>query len=93
VISADPFFYDNMQKLIDAANRSNKFICYPLQDYNNAAVLARPPQSGILYGPSLVGPGGVTGAIWDLGHMAGKLYNTPGTTFNPQLEANIITPI
>jgi hypothetical protein len=92
VISADPFFYDNMQTLIDAANRSNKFICYPLQDYNNAA-LARRPGSGLLYGPSLLASGGVNGAIWDLGHMAGRLYNTPGTIFSPQLEANIITPI
>src|SRR5262245_38761395 len=36
VISADPFFQETMDELVAAANGSNKYICYPLQEYADA---------------------------------------------------------
>jgi len=84
MISADPFFYDNMGALVLAANQSGKFICYPLQDYKDSNPL---PEGGVLHGPNLVS------SITDLGTMAGQLYNAPGTTAIPKLEKNTVTPI
>jgi len=59
VISADPFFQDTKDPLIDAANNSGKYVCYPLQDYRNTlSGSAHRPKSGhaSVYGPALTDP-------------------------------------
>jgi hypothetical protein len=55
VISADPFFQEEMDALVSAANNSGRYICYPLQDFGNASP---PPTPGnaTLYGPNLRSP-------------------------------------
>jgi hypothetical protein len=53
VVSADPFFQETMDELVDEANRSNRFVCYPLQDYKNAFPPPAPFKSACL-GPSLM---------------------------------------
>jgi hypothetical protein len=53
VISADPFFTETMNELVEAANNSGRQrICYPLQDYADAAPS---PATGktTLFGPAL----------------------------------------
>jgi hypothetical protein len=57
VISADPFFFDTKDELVEAANRwvaagTKRYVCYPLQNYKNA----RPApirKKATLYGPTL----------------------------------------
>jgi hypothetical protein len=56
VISADPFFQETMEELIGAANETGKYICYPLQAYENTGGTNLPtPGKAMLFGPSLVG--------------------------------------
>jgi hypothetical protein len=60
VISADPYFQETKDYLIDAANTwvtggSRRRVCYPLQDYSNTGGAHMPDPSGhSLHGPSLV---------------------------------------
>jgi hypothetical protein len=58
VVSADPFFKDTMDDLIDAANRwlaggKGRRIVYPLHDYENGAGKCRPLAGHTLHGPDL----------------------------------------
>jgi hypothetical protein len=53
VISADPFFQDTKDDLIAAANASGKYICYPLQTYENLSGNKPSSKKAVLYGPSL----------------------------------------
>lgn len=71
VISADPFFQDTMDELIAAANGTGKYICYPLQAYENTGGTNLPtPGKTTLFGPSLVG------AYKLLGQLASIALNT-----------------
>ncbi len=59
VVSADPFFKDTMDDLIDAANRwlaggKGRRIVYPLHDYGNATGRCKPSAGHTLHGPDLV---------------------------------------
>jgi hypothetical protein len=58
VVSADPFFKETMDELIDAANSwiaggQGRRICYPLHDYMNAAGRCKPTPGHTLHGPVL----------------------------------------
>jgi hypothetical protein len=66
VISADPFFQETMDELVEAANGSKKYICYPLQEYADAD---EPPLPGkaMAYGPSLID------SYEDLGELASQV--------------------
>jgi hypothetical protein len=56
VISADPFFQDSKEELIGAANGTGKYICYPLQTFENIGGLNLPtPGKTTLLGPTLTG--------------------------------------
>jgi hypothetical protein len=71
VISADPFFQETMEELIGAANGTGKYICYPLQAYENTGGTNLPtPGKTTLFGPSLVG------AYKLLGQLASIALNT-----------------
>jgi hypothetical protein len=58
VVSADPFFKDTMDHLIDAANRwltggKGRRIVYPLHDYENTAGKCKPVAGHTVHGPDL----------------------------------------
>jgi len=59
IISADPFFQDNKDTLIDAVNKwlipdASRYVCYPLQEYQNQNGSKQPTASrSTLYGPDL----------------------------------------
>jgi hypothetical protein len=54
IVSADPYFQDNKDGLIQAANASGKFVCYPLNNYRNKEGTHRPAGGrSILFGPRL----------------------------------------
>jgi hypothetical protein len=58
IISADPFFQDTKDKLIDAANTwiaqpgTNRYVCYPFEEYSEANVQPS-ANTASWYGPSL----------------------------------------
>ena len=62
IISADPFFQDNKEALIQAATASNKIVCYPLRNYLTGKLA---PTRSMVYGPSL------HKAIEKMGELAG----------------------
>jgi hypothetical protein len=69
VISADPYFQETKDALVDAANTSGQYICYPLQDYGGAS--PKPTHlKATLYGPALVDPYAL------LGERAAKVLAT-----------------
>jgi hypothetical protein len=58
VVSADPFFQETMEELIDAANSwiaqgKGRRICYPLREYENPAGRCKPAPGYTLHGPAL----------------------------------------
>lgn len=58
VVSADPFFKETMEDLIEAANDwlssgRDRRICYPLHDYANASGRCKPTRGHTLHGPIL----------------------------------------
>ena len=57
IISADPFFQENKQALISAANswvrQGDRYVCYPLQDYRNVGGASPEAGKTLLYGPRL----------------------------------------
>ncbi len=58
VVSADPFFKETMDDLIEAANEwlaggKDRRICYPLHDYANHAGRCKPAAGHTLHGPVL----------------------------------------
>ena len=42
VVSADPYFQDTKDALIESANATTKYFCYPLQEYKNTGGTAQP---------------------------------------------------
>jgi hypothetical protein len=70
VISADASFQDTKDRLIPVANGSNKYICYPLQDYENVGGTQPTAHRATLYGPSLKDPYNL------LGQRAAIVLNT-----------------
>jgi hypothetical protein len=79
VVSADPFFTETMNKLVDAANRTGEHVCCPLQDYSDAPPA---PTAGktTLFGPSL------KSSYKLLGRLA-KVAPDTGTKLDPLLVA------
>lgn len=77
VISADPFFQDKKEALIQAANRSKTLMCYPLNNYRNNDGTS-PDHGSMTYGPNL------EDAIQQMGTLAATcLQNAPTTpSFN-----------
>jgi hypothetical protein len=76
-ISADPYFQDTMEDLIQACNTwiaagALRYVCYPLQDYNNSHTKPTKGNSA-LYGPDL------DAAYQQLGQRV-NLYLTQGIT-------------
>jgi hypothetical protein len=79
VVSADPFFQDTKDDLIDAANGwvnnapmgTNRRVCYPLQNYANTGK-AHQPQAGhhTLHGPEL------KNAYYALGQKAATILSS-----------------
>src|SRR4029077_10668689 len=53
IVSADPVFQDNKDFLVDKANGSNKYMCYPLQIYANTGGAHHPHGHHTLHGPKL----------------------------------------
>jgi hypothetical protein len=80
VISADPFFQREKDKLVAAANNvagsSGKYFCYPLQDYGGASP-APTPGKATLHGPTLSAPYRLLG-------VCASLVINSGTPMNPQ---------
>jgi hypothetical protein len=66
IVSADPFFNENKETLIQAANASGKFVCYPLNNYQNAGGTKPAAGHSMLAGP------GLEGAIVRMGTLAGQ---------------------
>ena len=79
IISADPFFQDNKEALIQAANASNKIVCYPLRNYLTGKLATT---RSMVYGPSLHKAiekmGELAGSIW-----AGTITTPPSPLFPP----------
>jgi hypothetical protein len=77
MISADPFFQNTKDQLIDAANDwvnaagTSRRVCYPLRDYANGRATAHQPQAGhcTLHGPKL------EDAYRRLGQMAAEVLS------------------
>jgi hypothetical protein len=79
VVSADPFFKETMDELIDAANNwiaggPGRRICYPLHDYANASGKCKPAPGHTLHGPVL------EDAYESLGKMAANFLAGQPTT-------------
>jgi hypothetical protein len=67
VISGSPNFHGSIESLINAANHSGLFVCYPLQSYANSG--GTQPHNAVLIGPDLVRQDN-QGAYFLLGQMA-----------------------
>jgi hypothetical protein len=84
VISAAPYFYENMEPLIEAANTSDLYVCYPLLDYANIGGKTQPTPA-TLFGPALCEAAGnkygVSNAYGLLGTMANQVLS--GQSANP----------
>jgi hypothetical protein len=77
IVSASPFYHQSMETLIQAANNSGKYVCYPLDNYRNLKGKNQPKHGwATFYGPPLE-----TGLTM-LGTMARTVLNTnnPVTT-------------
>jgi hypothetical protein len=81
IISADPFFTQNMEYLIQQANPKNKHVCYPFQEYKNTGAGKTHPKHNnhTLHGPSL------SDAYTRLGAIVSDIINN-GNTASPRLE-------
>jgi hypothetical protein len=67
VISGSPNFHGSIESLINAANHSGLFVCYPSQGYANSS--GTQPHNAVLIGPDLVRQDN-QGAYFLLGQMA-----------------------
>ncbi|TMJ22237.1 MAG: hypothetical protein E6G96_19960 [Alphaproteobacteria bacterium] len=80
VVSADPFFQDNKNPLVTAANNwvgqagTNRLVCYPMPEYKTAQPNPT-PRKRIFHGPSL------EKAYTELGRRAASFMRN-GTAFN-----------
>ena len=74
VISAAPYFLQQREDLIKAANATNFYICYPLVRYRNAGGTTQPkPNQTTLFGPDLCE--GATNAYELMGAMANTILS------------------
>jgi len=88
IISADPYFQDSKEALIEAANKEPIFICYPLTNYRNNAGVHKPSAGRtLLYGPRL------EAAITQMGTLAGTVLANVPTTNQSFLKATYSNPI
>jgi hypothetical protein len=81
VISAAPYFLQQREDLIKAANATNFYMCYPLVRYRNAGGTTQPkPGLTTLFGPDLCE--GATNAYELMGAMANTILSgqTPNTS-------------
>jgi hypothetical protein len=62
VVSADPFFHEAMDELVDDANDTGLYVTYPLQDYNRAWE-SPAPGLATLQGPDLLMAYGQLGTV------------------------------
>jgi hypothetical protein len=81
IISADPFFTENMDYVIPRANASKKHVCYPFQEYANPGTGKQHPPHGhhTLHGPSL------SEAYTRFGEVVSEIINANGTQ-SPKLD-------
>jgi hypothetical protein len=87
IVSADPLFQENRSDLIDLANYSGKYVCYPFQDYANKNTGHEPKKKmHTLHGPSLVNAHFKLGqkAAWVLTLGASRLDPVPIEIHDPQ---------
>ena len=73
VVSADAYFRHHMEALIVAANKSKKYICYPLLSYRNHHGTTKPTAgNAVLIGPDLheTHPVNPDSAYYQMGVMA-----------------------
>jgi hypothetical protein len=78
VISADPLLHENRIPLINAANNSGYYICYPVLSYRNNVPPANQPNSPYAAsGPALAPPPNGTnlGGYYYMGVMAANILN------------------
>ncbi|HEY7247549.1 MAG TPA: hypothetical protein VH678_27060 [Xanthobacteraceae bacterium] len=71
IISADPYFQENKEELIQAANASSKLVCYPLNNYRNRSGKNKPSHA-VVYGPKL------EEAITQIGSLANTFLAVTG---------------
>lgn len=85
VISAAPYFLQQREDLIKAANASGFYICYPLVRYRNTGGTNQPtPDKATLYGPDLCEGG--TSAYELMGVMANAILS--GQAPNALMDAS-----
>ena len=85
VISAAPYFLQQREELIAAANATNFYICYPLVRYRNTGGTNQPkPNQTTLYGPDLCE--GATSAYELMGSMANTILS--GQAPNALMDAH-----
>jgi hypothetical protein len=85
VISAAPYFLQQREDLIKAANATNFYICYPLVRYRNTGGTNQPtPDKATLYGPDLCE--GATSAYELMGIMANAILS--GQAPNALMDAS-----
>jgi hypothetical protein len=85
VISAAPYFLQQREDLIKAANASGFYICYPLLRYRNTGGTNQPtPDKATLYGPDLCE--GATSAYELMGLMANAILS--GQAPNALMDAS-----
>jgi hypothetical protein len=88
IVSADPYFQDNKEALIEAANKEPIFVCYPLTNYRNNNGIHKPSAGRtLLYGPRL------EAAIGQMGTLAGTVLANVPTTDQPFSKADYSKPI
>ena len=84
IISADPFFTDNLEYVIQQANGTSKHVCYPFQEYANASAGAGHPHpthnKHTLHGPKLLD------AYQQLGQVVASVISSGAAPLQPKLE-------
>jgi hypothetical protein len=87
IVSADPIFHKHRENLIEAANDSYEYMCYPLQNYRNDGGTNQPaPGRTTIYGPKL------EHAISTLGQMAATVIST-GLTAPDEVFIRLGAPV
>jgi len=95
VISADPHFHRFRDPLIQAANGSGRYICYPLPSYRNPNGSSQPtPGNAVVIGPDFyrLNPINANAAFHQMGVMARNVLGgaAPGVVPVPQEPASPI---
>jgi len=93
VISADPYFSLNRDDLIDAANGSRRYICYPLGSFRNTNGHHKPaPGNAVLIGPFHTVPPAaphISNPYFRMGVMAATVFGGghPAPAIEPVAQA------